>query len=269
LPERIAKRRSGRHRRPKTKLRLPADASFPTINLPRRTVGWLQARIPHFALLALLVLALYYLLTSPDFQVSVARVYGNRLVPAKEVAEAASLSRQSILLVDAARVRESVLKLQQVRDAEVSTQFPNQVQIHVTERTPAYIWKVKDTLYLVSDDGVVLGTSDTANQTIAIVDTDARPVAVGDRLDKDIFATASKLSVLLPREAGLAPKYYEYSSKEGIVVPTDIAGRVIFGGSDNLEEKVATFKAVSDKIRLDDLKVHIVDLRFKGRPYLK
>lgn len=269
MPGKVVRRRGARHRRPKTRLKLPSDVSFFGMNRSKRAIGWVQGRFLHLALLVLLVLTFNHLLTSPDFQVSVARVYGNRLVSAEAVVEAASLPRGSILLVDGTRIRESILTLQQIKDARVSTQFPNQVQIHVTERTPACIWKVKDTLYLASEDGVLLGTSESTSQAIFVVDLDGRPRTIGDRVDKEAVATASRLAVMLPRQAGLAPKYYEYSATEGIVVPTDFAGRVIFGDSENLESKVATFKAISDRIRLDGLKVHIVDLRFEGRPYLR
>ena len=262
-------RRGGRQRRPKTRLKLPGDASFLRKNWSKRAVGWAQGRILYFALLAALLWGLNHLLTSADFQVSAARVSGNQMVSAQSVVEAASLKRESILLVDTNTVRDSVLKLPQIKEARVATQFPNQVVVQVTERTPAYIWKVNDTLYLASEDGILLGTAEKPDQFLPLVDVDARPVTVGDRVDSDALVTASRLSLLLPKELGITPTYYEYSSKEGVVVPTNFAGRVILGKSENLEEKVATFRTVAQKIKQDGIKVQAVDLRFKDRPYLR
>lgn len=250
-------------------MKLPGDVSFLRRNWSKRALGWARDRLLYFALLAVLLWTFDRLLTSPDFQVNAALVYGNRMVSASAVVEAASLARQSILLVDEKKIEGSVLRLQQVKGARIWTKLPNQVHIDVIERTPAYNWKAGNILYLVSDDGIVLGTSETANQPIVVVDVDARPVDIGAPIDSDATATASKLSRLLPVELGLSPSYYEYSLKEGIVVPTDFSGRVILGGSENLADKVAAFKAISQKIRQDGLKPKVVDLRFKDSLYLR
>ncbi|MCL5958857.1 MAG: FtsQ-type POTRA domain-containing protein, partial [Chloroflexi bacterium] len=225
-----------------------------------------RGRVLYFALLFALLWALNHLLTSPDFQVNIARVHGNQLVPAEEIVEAASLPRESILATDPEKIRDSVLQLKQIKAADIRTRFPNEVQIYVTERTPSYIWKVGNTLYLASDDGILLGTSETAGPLVALVDVDARQVAVGDVVDVDALLAASKLSLLLPQKAGITPRYFEYSSKEGVVLPTDFAGRVIFGRGEDLDEKVESFRAISDKIRRDNLKVQLIDLRFKDKP---
>jgi len=269
VPAKVVRKRGGRLTRPKTKLEVPGDPRLMPRNWAKRGTGWLQERIFGFALLAAMLWLLSQLLTSPDFQVKLARVYGNQIVPTDTISQAASVPKESILLADSKKIRDSVMKLPQIKEARVKTQFPNRVEVFVTERPPSYVWKVKDTLYLASEDGILLGTSDKTGQLVALVDVDARPVSIGDRLDNDALAAASKLSFLLPRQLGITPGYFEYTSKEGVVLPTSFAGRVIFGQSEDIQEKVVAFKAISDKIRQDGLKVQMVDLRYKDKPYFK
>lgn len=74
---------------------------------------------------------------------------------------------------------------------------------------------------------------------------------------------------VLPRELTLTPAYFEYSHAEGVVIPTDFAGRIAFGWSSDREYKLATLKSVAQTIRRQNLKVKYLDLRPKDRPYFR
>ncbi len=49
-------------------------------------------------------------------------------------------------------------------------------EIDVVERRPVYIWKVDPTLYLVSEEGIVLGTTPTEEGLLVVVVFGCHPV---------------------------------------------------------------------------------------------
>jgi hypothetical protein len=58
----------------------------------------------------------------------------------------------------------------------------------------------------------------------------------------------------------------EFSS-QGLVLVTDRQWRVIFGDTDSLNSKLASFKAIVDLARSQNVNIRLVDLRPKDRPF--
>ncbi len=230
---------------------------------------WARDKLLFILVLVFLLWLGFYFTTSPDYRVTEITVTGNVLTASEDLVSAAGVRNQPILLLNHKKAEESILKLRAVKSAEVRSEFPNHASIRVIERTAEYIWKVKDTLYLASDDGIIVGTTPTANQMVALVDVDGTPTNVGGQVDADALHAAKALSSLLPREMSITPAYFEYSRSEGVVLPTDFAGRVVFGKMEDLEDKVATFKALKQAFQEKNLKVKYVDLRFKDKPYFR
>jgi cell division septal protein FtsQ len=256
-------------RRSKGKPRLGTDASFDGLNSTTRIGAWVRAKLlPLMGLAGILWLAIY-LVSSPEYRINDVSVKGNSLIPSEELVHLASLQGQPILLANARGAEESIGKLKAVLAVTVRLEFPQRAVIEVAERPAAYVWKVKETLFQVSSDGIVLGTTPTANQPVVLVDVDGKELAVGDIVDADALATANTLRDLLPNALALTPAYFEYSHSEGVVLPTDFAGRVAFGGSDALENKVATLKAIRQTIQEKKLVVKFLDLRFPEKPYFR
>ncbi|MBI2953123.1 MAG: FtsQ-type POTRA domain-containing protein [Chloroflexi bacterium] len=263
------RKRNTLKRRPRRKLGLPTDVSFLGRNWSKRAGVWTRTKLLLLAALALLLWLGIYLISSPEFRVTDIAVKGNNLIRVEELIQLAGLQNSPILLVNTDRAERSIAQLKAVRSATVELEFPDRATIQMIERPAAYIWKVRDTLYLVSDDGIVLGTTPVVNQPLALVDVDARDLAVGDQIDVDALTTAKALSVLLPTELSLTPAYYEYSQREGVVLPTDFGGRVAFGNSVDLPNKVAILKSLRQTFQDEKLVVKYVDLRFQDRPYFR
>lgn len=219
--------------------------------------------------LSLLAWLAVHLVTSPDYRVTEISVKGNDLIRDEELIQASKMRGQPILLLNDKQIEQSILKSKAIKSVEVHLAFPNRAVIEVVERPAAYVWKVRDTLYLVSDDGIVVGTTNTVTQQVAIVDIEGKDVAIGDQIDTDALKTARALHQLLPEEASIAPAYFEYSRGEGVVLPSDFAGRIVFGDSADLYNKVATLKSLRQVFKEQNLAVKYVDLRFKDRPYFR
>ncbi|MCL4458331.1 MAG: FtsQ-type POTRA domain-containing protein [Chloroflexi bacterium] len=263
-------KRHSRFNRPKTRLLLPGDAGFRRRNYTKRLLVWLRQRSLYFLLLALLVWLGHFLLTSPRFQVQEAKIIGNKMLSVEQVAEAAAVRDKNIFLISQKTIGQALLgNLRTLKSVNIHSALPNQVTIEVTEWQPAYIWKVGQNLYVVSREGIVVGTTATLGLPIGIVDVDGEPVKIGDQVDREALATAEILFNRLPTVSGVTAKYFEYSHTQGIIAPIEPGIRVCFGRQGDLESKMLLLKSILDKAKQDNLKMQFIDLRFKGQAYFR
>lgn len=250
-------------------MRVPGDSPLRHPYLGRRVRGALATRfLSLLALVATLWLS-YHFLFSGSFTVQRIQVVGTRLVDAGQVRAAAKLDDVSLFEVNRAAVRASVLSIRPIQSVDVGFIWPNTVRLSVTERRPAYIWKVDPTLYLVSEDGIVLAPTAEESLPVILVDVDRQPIAIGDVVDARALAAARYLRNALTSAVGVTPRYFEYSRSLGVVLPTGQGYRVAFGFGEDLPAKVVTYRAVAEKLAQQQAPVQLVDLRFSERPYYR
>ena len=68
----------------------------------------------------------------------------------------------SMLLADLDEMRERLVALPWVKDAEIQRRWPDRLQIRITERKPAALWQWKGRIRLIDAEGQVLPTPDLA-----------------------------------------------------------------------------------------------------------
>jgi hypothetical protein len=142
-------------------------------SLPRLQVGW---RVASFSLLAFLAAVLYWLMTSPDYQVQAAQINGLQRLTDGEVNRSLALTGKPIFMVDAEGVEDQLKKdFPEFTAVQVAVDFPNTVAVTVTERTPVLVWRQDGKDHLVDQQGMTF----PARHEIAV---DSYPVvqAAGD-----------------------------------------------------------------------------------------
>ena len=235
-----------------------------------RTLDWLKPRFIYFLLLVALGWSGYQLLNSPTFKINRISVLNNNLSPAQEIVEAAGLNDQNIFLINQSKAKESLMALPTVKVVELISHLPDEVTIRVSEHSPVYSWTTRAGSYLVSEEGVVIGTALAGQDSlIPILDLDNQDLRRGDHLDKGALNVARRLASILPKQVSFTPAHFEFSRSLGIAVPTD-SYRIAFGFDDNLEIKVDELKAIINAINEKKIApTTLIDLRVAGRPYLK
>jgi hypothetical protein len=175
---------------------------------------------PRRALAALVLLAtagaIWGVVASPVFGVRTVEIQGADLTGDDAVLAARGLARPApnafTLATD--RLRERLLALPAVADAQVSVGLPGTVQARVTERQPVLAWRRDEKLYLVDRDGRVVadatggsGPAAAAAAGLPIV-ADHRTIgpglAVGGQVDALDLDVATRLLSLVPAEVGSA-----------------------------------------------------------------
>ena len=165
--------------------------------------------------------------------------------------------------------RNKFLGTRRCSQSRLPSECRDLVQVDVEERRPAYLWKVHPTLYLVSADGIVLGTTEVEDKPTVLVDVDGQPVEIGDQVDLSALKTAAKLSVWLPKLVEIRPRYFEYSRRLGVVLPHPSGFRLAFGWQDRLEERASNLPFVLDTLEERNARPTLVDLRFVDHYYFR
>lgn len=216
-----------------------------------RVARWMLAmlkngRLPAGVGAVALAATLTYLLTDAQYTIRRVVVTGVASIPAPAVAEASGVLGRGVFSIDATTVAMRVTQLPGVQRAEVYTESPGTLVIHVTERQPALVWDMGAQAYVVDRGGVVLAQigpdalPDLPRLSVRASDT---PIAVGQRVDVTPVRSALALVDRLPAEAGVTKAAIIADPLVGLIVQTD-QWRAVVGNDDHLGEKLAVLKGL-------------------------
>ena len=234
--ERVAARRRARAGQPRSR----ASATRPG---PRRAVGsWVASgRLASLALLMAALGGLLFIAAAPRFTVRAIEVEGAQAMRADAVAELSGARGQSIWMLDTTQIAERLRTSAYIEEASASLALPDRLTITVRERRPELRWQSGGALYLIDASGRVLDKDTTApmSDTLVIEDGSNRPLQPNDTVDADALLLGRVLSLRLPAELGLRPARIGWDLDRRMYVATGDNRTIIFGTSDNLDQKLA------------------------------
>lgn len=121
-------------------------------SLPEVHIGW---RLLSFAFVALLGFVLYFVWTSPFYQVSEIRVGGLERLTQRDVNAVLEASGQPIFAVDGDTLSSQLADaFPEFSAITVTIELPNTVLVTVTERVPVLIWRQEGRTELVDAEGI-------------------------------------------------------------------------------------------------------------------
>ncbi|MBS1964275.1 MAG: FtsQ-type POTRA domain-containing protein [Chloroflexi bacterium SZAS-1] len=215
---------------------------------PRRAVSsWVSSgRLVSLLLLIAGLGGLMYAATAPRFTVQTIDVNGTQAMNANVVADLAGAQGQSIWLVDTDQIVARLKTNAYIENARASLTLPDRLTITVSERRPELRWQSGSTLYLIDASGRVLDSDSTAPMTTTLVieDSSGRALKPNDIVDSDALLLGRVLSLRLPAELGLQPSHIGWNTDRHMYITTADNRTIIFGTSDNLDEKLAVLGTV-------------------------
>ncbi len=269
---------------PGAEIRLPS--------LPALAFSW---RIASAALVLMMGVALYFLLYSTVFQVSVVDVVGMQRVTLDDLNPVLALTGEAIVRVDPLAVEQRLLAaFPEFASAQVRIGLPAQVNVFVTERQPVIDWVVKGQEQWVDDQGVafpprgqvdgLLKVQADASPLPTLVDPQAAPAsnaAVGKSASASQAAAISQISAhLLPVDLVstiLSMRSYLpdgsvllYSAGHGLGW-NDVGGWVVYFGSQlkDIDQKLLVYQAVADRLNKDGVKPSMISVENLHAPYYR
>ena len=231
----------------------------------RRRLRWRRLFFAACLLAALAgALALY---RSPLLRVEEVEVVGATNLTPQQITELAGLEGASMFNAPLAEAEARIVALPLVKGVKARLAWPNKVRIEVVERAPWGYWDLAGTSYVIDSDGVVLADVKPAKGAPVIHDVgDPAVLSVGDRVDADAVRLAQALLTSVREQLSLSVARFEYTPEHGLTLTTDANYRVVMGDNQNVDYKIAVWKAVEEDIGRGSMAGHVLDLRFRDHP---
>lgn len=264
----LTRRAPMKKRRSQTRLGRTNEAESLALDLPlvRIHTDWKDKieRIPSLVMVGLLAYALFHLFTDYRYFVFEATVAGHERMPAREIYAISEIEGKSIFFLNRGDISSRVEQLPGIKSATVTCQLPARVKIEVVEREPEYVWQVGQTTYWLDEEGVVMEPRGEGLDSITFLDADRKTPEPGSRVDIRILQAARELQEWLPET-----KTFQWSETQGLSFQHKDGHPVYLGQLDNLEEKLATLRALTEDLAQRRVRPEFIDLRFSGLPYYR
>jgi cell division protein FtsQ len=266
----------------------PADRRFRRAHLkPARKRAGFAARRWRAAIAAIVIgLALYAghraiaVITGLEvFHINQINVRGNhRLSKGEVLAMLQSLRGRSVLSVDLAQWRQTLMGSPWIADASLRRTLPSTVDVVILERAPLGIGRIKGSLYLVDDRGSVIDDygPNYADLDLPIIDglsgvsdeTDTQPGAESPDVYRALLARRL-LDALRVRNMQGQISQIDVSDSRNAVVLLDGDSTLLRLGNERFVERLQSYHELAPALRERVPAIDYVDLRFDERVYVR
>jgi hypothetical protein len=262
----------------------------------KRRGGFLWKVLSIFGIVAVLVLGFSFALTSTAFRVEQVNVVGTHNDALEQHIQQMGIQGQNIFLINIASLTARLNSMPMVASASLQKQWPNQLQVNVTERVPVLLWQTSDGTFGVDRQGFVIAP---ANETTGVAQLmtvkdmrtykhggkgAARSIQPGDRLNQADIAFAANVFATLPRltgirnftllydDAGATTVGQEQENQEeygSYVVSSQAGWQAYLGGpgdANPLSNRLIELQNILALAQQQQLTLATIDLRFGLRP---
>ncbi len=249
---------------PGAQVRMPA--------LPSIQLSWRWASM---VLAALLVVALYWLWTSPQFAVSNAEVTGNVRLSTGDINSVLALNGRAIFTVNPRDLEKALrISFPDLASVSVNVVFPNRVSVRVSERTPIIAWQQDNALAWIDAQGIAFPPRGQVEGLIPVIAGGAPPkaqAASSDPLSAPAFLSSGLLNALQI----LAP--YVPDGSAILYDPTygmgwkDNRGWVVYFGQNSGEMtlKLRIYQALQDDLTKKGITPSLISVAYPDAPFYR
>jgi hypothetical protein len=254
------------------RVRLPAMSN---LQLRRPTLAdfkrWPASRIAS-AVILLVVIALIIWVQS-DLQWFVYRehvaINGLTYANAEQIYEASAVDSWNLFWLSPSAIRDRLVDLPTVADAQVALRLPNQVVIDVQEELPVALWVTQSGNFWLMPDGTALAEpAQPKAGLLQIIDHQSDAKAWDDpsgaRIDPGVLQSALALITYLP---GVEQIYYNAGYGLNFHLP-DTGTWVYWGDGADMAKKYTNLVGIERHLRTEGTQPKIIDVRF-DKPVLK
>ena len=208
--------------------------------------------------------AVFYLRTSPRFEVQKLSVSGARHVPENQVIARAGFEiGTNIFRVNLDEMRDRVEKIGWVRTAAVQRILPDQIVIRIVEREPIGLTRIKGEIYQFDIDGKILDPDPASGSSFPILDG----LRAGDR-KTNVRKVETYRNVLQALDQTSLSEIHINDSGEVTVVSANDPVLINLGLSD-FRNRWVKYLQLKPQIQQQYPQAVRVDLRFKNQVIIK
>lgn len=263
-------------------------ASGAEMRLPALPILNLGSRIISGMVIGLVLLALYVIAFSSEFQVNQLDVKGIQRLTVSDFEAILGATGEQIINIDPADMAERLTTaFPELASANVTVGFPAEIHINVVERQPVLTWNVGDTTYWVDENGFILPPRGEVSGLQAIT-ADALPFLLPDaestepeaaqteaptstaywgrQMDPNLLKTMIDLPGKISIDSNLV-----YNSLNGLGWK-DARGWDVYIGSDlgNIDQKLTIYESLIASLDQQAIKPsELVSVEFINAPFYK
>jgi len=266
-------------------IRLPAISSI--------NIGW---RFLSFFLGIFCLVGIYLFFNSAQFQVNQIQTSGLSRLTVNDLDAVLKITGESIIWVDANQVKQDLsIAFPELKDVEVSVEFPNNVQISAFERQPVLVWQTDKQIYWMDQDGVLIPPRGEAGELLTIMASGTPPLVVseqvqvsltndqieaksqpselsvaelqgwGETVDPVLVEAAYQLLAFLPPSTQIL-----YNQTHGLGWKAEQGWDVFVGLTLNdINYKLNAYQAIVEKLSREGKNPSMVSIEFATRPYYR
>ncbi|MEZ4729207.1 MAG: FtsQ-type POTRA domain-containing protein [Caldilineaceae bacterium] len=277
-----AQRRARRRRQAVRQLR-QVEATMKRVQLPQldnirlslptglRLSHWQPSKIASLLLLVGVVALFTWIHSDAQWFVYRENVTFEQLTyaDADELYQQIGIDSWNIFWLSSSAIRERLVALPTVADAQVTVQLPNQVTVTIQEEQPVALWVTQEGNWWLLPDGTALPEPEQFQATLLqIIDPQQEAKAWGDatgaKVDAHVLQSALKLSNYLPEVSQI---YFNQGYGLNFHLPGSNSW-IYWGDGLEMEKKYRNVAAVQSYLRTADSQPQIIDVRFE-KPVLK
>lgn len=251
------------------------------IRLPSMPIVHFSWRILSFILVAGLTMLIYYMWTSPNFQVQMVEINGALRLNADEISRTLNLYNKPVFMLDPEQMEESLnLTYPELKDVSIHIGLPASVVVQVIERVPLISWKQDSATQWIDGDGYAFPPRGEAEKLVSVQAYASPPRPSQSQVDRDPVELAAGFQAFMQPElvAGIlvmraqSPEGAElvYDPQHGLGWEDSRGWDVFFGSNGNdIESKLVVYKSIVKKLQTDGITPVLINVEHIHAPYYR
>ena len=263
-------------------------ASGAEMRLPALPILNLGSRIISGMVVGLVLLALYVIAFSAEFQVNQIDVQGIQRLTVSDLEAILGVTGEQIINLDPTEMAQKLTTaFPELASVNVTVGFPAEVHVNVVERQPVLIWNVGDTTYWVNENGFILPprgevsglqtitadalpfllpTAEPVETESALPETPTSTAYWGRQMDPNLLKTMIDLPGKISIDSNLV-----YNSLNGLGWK-DSRGWDVYIGSDlgNIDQRLTIYESLIANLDQQGIKPsEMVSVEFINAPFYR
>jgi cell division septal protein FtsQ len=248
------------------------EVSLPTISFSGPQVKW---RFTSFAVSLLLVAALYYAWSAPQFQVGTALIQGNDRIGSEELNATLGIRGWPIFAVVPGALETRLrLSYPELASVHVKVSLPNQVTVRVEERKASILWQQNGGYTWIDDTGVAFrprGTTDNLITVQALASPSPGTAAANDPLSPLPFLSRETVAAIRTLAPYVPPgSSMVFDPRYGLGWSDNRGWQVFFGGEmTDMARKLQVYQSLIQALSSKGVTPAFIDVEYPSAPYYR
>jgi len=257
------------------------DSPGVEIRLPSIPVVQFSWRILSFMMVAGLIGLLYFMWTSPTFQVQMVELNGALRLTTDDINRTLNVTNKPIFVLDPEQMVAALMSANaELKDVTVQVGLPATVLVNVTERVPLIAWMEESGNQWIDGEGFAFQPRGEIDKLVKVQAYASPPIPVQPQVEElslenasvpKAFMSTELVSAILKMRAQVPAKTdLVYDSDFGLGWKDSRGWDVFFGMNGNdIETKLLVYQSIVERLHSEGVSPLVINLEHVDAPYYR